>query len=107
MKICSKCKAAAANGICPICEKSKYLIDAKEDDLVLVASYDYVSSFCVEDILRGAEIKYLKKGVLGSAIAITIGELSESYNFFVLAKDYDEALALVTEFDSAEISENL
>ncbi len=104
MIICTKCKSTANNGACPICKSKKLLKEASDDDLVLVTSTDYVSSFLVEDILKDAGIKFLKKGALGGAITLYVGEMTESFNFFVMARDYDEAAALIPklELDEAE-----
>ena len=102
MKICSKCKTVADDGICPACRRGKFVTEARDDDLVILTTTDYVSSFLIEDILNDAGIKFLKKGALGSAITVYIGELSESYNFFVMAKDYAEASALIPDLDLSE-----
>ncbi len=102
MKICSKCKIAVKNGVCPLCERTKFITEAKEDDLVIVTETDYVSSFLIEDILNEAGIKFMKKGALGSAVTLYIGEMSESFNFYVMAKDYDKALELIPDFELNE-----
>ncbi len=99
MNICSKCKAVIKDGSCPICGKSKFMTEAKETDLVLLTSSDYVMSFCVEDTLKEEGIRYLKKGVLGSAISMTVGEFSETFNFYVFPSDYERALPLIPSFD--------
>lgn len=44
MKICSKCKFVSENGVCPMCERTKYITEAKEDDLVVVTTADYITS---------------------------------------------------------------
>ncbi len=105
MQICTKCKAVAPDGVCPMCDKRKFITEASDDDLVILTSSDYVTSFCIEDILNEAGVKYLKKGVLGSALTVTIGEFSESYNFYVLAKDYDATLPLIPDFSDSELDE--
>ena len=107
MKICSRCKAVAENGACPICQRRKYLVEPKEDDLILLTDANYVSSFLIEDILNNAGIKFLKKGALGSAVTVYIGELSETYNFYVMAKDYEEAISVIPIFElDADFEEN-
>ncbi len=85
-----------------MCCRNKFVTEAQDDDLVILTTTDYVSSFLVEDILNEAGIKFLKKGALGSAITAYVGELSESFNFFIMAKDYDEAAALIPDFDTDE-----
>ncbi len=85
-----------------MCCRNKFVTEAQDDDLVILTTTDYVSSFLVEDILKEADIKFLKKGALGSAITVYVGELSESFNFFIMAKDYDEATALIPDFDTDE-----
>lgn len=102
MKICSKCKAVAENGACPICERTKFVTEAKDDDLVIVAESDYVSSFLIEDCLTAAGIRFMKKGTLGSAITLYVGELTETFNFYVMAKDYEEALAAIPDLELSE-----
>ena len=102
MIICSKCKAVVNDGACPICGRKKFVTEAKEDDLVLLTTADYVSSFLIEDVLNDAGIKFLKKGELGSAVTLYIGELTESFNFFVMANDYDEALAVLPNMELDE-----
>ncbi len=102
MKICSKCKFATENGVCPMCERTKFITDAKDDDLVIVTTADYITSALIEDILREADIKFMKKGALGSAITLYVGELTETYNFYVFASDYERALELMPDFDSDE-----
>ncbi len=102
MHICSKCKAVAVNGICPACQRKKFVIEANDDDLVMLTTTDYVSSFLLEDILNDAGVKFLKKGALGSAITVYVGELSESFNFYVLAKDYEKSLDLMPNFELEE-----
>ena len=99
MKICSKCKFVSENGVCPMCERTKFITEAKEDDLVAVTTADYITSSLIEDILNEAGIKFLKKGVLGSAVTMYVGELTETYNFYVLASDYEKALELMPNFD--------
>lgn len=107
MQICSKCKSVAENGICPVCQRKKFVLEAKDDDLVILTTTDYVSSFLVEDILNEAGIKFLKKGALGSAITLYIGEITENFNFYVMAKHYEEALANMPDFElSEEFDEN-
>ena len=108
MKICSKCKTVVDSDVCPCCLRRKFITEAKEDDLVILTTSDYVSSFLVEDILNVAGIKFMKKGALGSAITLYIGETTESFNFYVMAKDYDEALPLIPDFelDAEEIDDN-
>ena len=102
MKICSKCKFVVNNGICPMCERTKFVTEAKEDDLVVVTSADYVTSPLVEDILKDAGIRFMKKGALGGAITLYVGELTETYNFYVFARDYERALELIPDFDTEE-----
>lgn len=102
MIICTRCKSAVNNGVCPTCLSKKFLKEASDDDLVLIKSTDYVSSFLVEDILNDAGIKFLKKGVLGGAITLYVGEMTESFNFFVMARDYDKAVTLIPDFELDE-----
>ncbi len=102
MKICSKCKVAVVNGVCPLCERTKFITEAKEDDLVIVKETDYVSSFLIEDILNEAGIRFMKKGSLGRAVTLYVGEMSESFIFYVMAKDYDKALELIPDFELNE-----
>ena len=102
MKICSKCKFAIENGVCPSCESSKFIKEAKEDDLVIVASANYILSPLVEEILNEGNVKFMKKGSLGGAITLYVGELTETYNFYVFARDYDKARELIPDFSSED-----
>ncbi len=103
MQVCSKCKAVAINNVCPACRRTKYISEAKADDLVIVTEADYVTSFLIEDILNEAGIKFMKKGALGGAITLYVGEMTEIFKFFVMAKDYDKALALIPDFEHDEV----
>lgn len=102
MKICSKCKFVSENGICPLCERTKFITEAKDDDLVIVTTADYVTSTLIEDILKEADIRFMKKGTLGGAITLYVGEFTETYNFYVFASDYEKALELMPNFDINE-----
>ena len=102
MITCTKCKSAANSGVCPICQSKRFLRESKDVDLVLVTSTDYVSSFLVEDILNDAGIKFLKKGALGGAITLYVGEMTESFNFYVMARDYEKAVALIPDLELDE-----
>lgn len=103
MIICSKCKIVVNDGVCPNCGRKKFLSEAKDDDLVILTSSGYVSSFFIEDVLNEAEIRFMKKGELGSAVTLCIGELTESFNFFVMASDYERAHSLISDIELDEV----
>lgn len=91
MQICSKCKAEIKDGACPLCLKNKFITEAKENDSIYVTSAEFIFSGIIEDCLNEARIPFVKKGVLGSAISLYVGEGTELYRFYVNLSDYERA----------------
>jgi hypothetical protein len=58
----------------------------------------------IEDILTDNGISYVKKGTLGSAVSFYVGDGAETFNFYVMLKDYEAAVSAVSHLD-AEVSE--
>ena len=109
MKICDKCLCESVNDRCIICGKTKFLRDANENDCIYVASSSALFSRMIEDSLDEANIKYLRKSVLGSAVIFTIGSTKETYSYYVMLKDFEEAKSIVStlplDFSSDELDE--
>lgn len=92
---CSKCKAVTVGDLCPICEKRKYITEVSENDEVYLTTADFVLANAISDILSDEGIPFLKRGILGSAVTINIGEAAESYRFYVRFADYYKAADLI------------
>jgi hypothetical protein len=95
MRICDKCLAEEINGKCRLCGKSKLLRDAEFNDNVYVGSADFIFSRMIEDAFDEANIKYLRKGTLGSAITFTIGSTNETYLYYVMLNDFEKAKEII------------
>ena len=99
MRICGKCLAEAVNDSCPVCGKNKFLKEACETDSIYVTSVSYLFSRMVEDLFTGLGIRYVRKGTLGSAVSLTIGDLNETYKYYVMYSDYQKAKECIQEIN--------
>lgn len=109
MLICKKCLCEINGEVCPICGKKKGFREAVEGDEIFLTTADFVFYQVVEDILDDAGISYVKKGSLGAAVTAYVGGNSESYNYYVLLKNYNRSKKLLsklpTEFSEEELNE--
>jgi hypothetical protein len=104
MLICKKCLCEIKEDFCPICGKKKCFREAKDSDEIFLTSADFIFYKVIEDILTDNGISYVKKGTLGSAVSFYVGDGAETFNFYVMLKDYEAAVSAVSHLD-AEVSE--
>ena len=104
MKICEKCRAAAPDGVCPMCGKQKHIREARDDDPVFLTESEYIWSRVLEDALTGAGIDFFRHGALGSGVTVSIGDAAERFRYYVNASDYEKALDVLPP-DAGEMSE--
>lgn len=104
MRICNKCLAEEKNGVCRLCNKSKYLRDAKYGDCIYITMSNILFSRMIEDVFDEADIKYLKKSEQGSAVSLYIGSANETYKYYVMLDDYDRAKEIIANLP-ADISD--
>ncbi len=95
MKICNKCLAEEHNSACPLCGKSKFLRDAKDNDCIYLTMSNVLFSRMIEDALDDANIKYLRKSDQGSAVSLYIGHANETYKYYVLLNDFNKAKEII------------
>ena len=104
MLICKKCLCEIKDGACPVCGKKKGFREANDNDEIFLTSADFIFYQVVEDILTDSGISYVKKGTLGSAVSFYVGDGAETYNFYVMLKDYENAVNAISHLQ-AEVSD--
>ncbi len=105
MRICKKCLAPEADGVCPLCGNKKSFRDATDEDSVYLTSCEYLWSRTVEDALAEAGIVFFRHGSLGMGLTVSVGDLAEMFRYYVAFPDYEKALAVLPP-DMAEMSED-
>ena len=104
MRICGKCRAAAPDGVCPLCGKQKTIREAKPDESVYLADCDYIWSRVLEDALSDAGIAFFRHGMLGSGVTVNIGVMAERFRYYVNASDYEKAKEILPP-DAGDVSD--
>ena len=95
MLLCGKCKAAAENGRCPLCGKTRTVRESRPDDMVYLTSCQFLWSRILEDALKEAGITFFRHGSLRSGLTVSIGDLAEVFRYYVNCPDYEKALAVL------------
>jgi len=104
MQICSKCKAPLHEDGCPLCGKRKFAREAREEDEIYLTSSEYLWSRIVEDALAAEGIAFTRRGDLGMGVSFAVGDLSETYDYYVMYNDYEKAKAVLPK-ECEEMSE--
>ena len=103
---CEKCHRIVEALRCPVCGKK--LREPQPDDFCFLVEKESLWAGMLQDVLTQNEIPFITKGVLGAALALKVGELSERSQFYVPYAALDKGHALVEELfslpeDGAEI----
>ena len=91
---CKNCMLLCSGNVCPNCG-TKDLCEPKDDDPVYLTTKDVIWSGAIEDILKKNHIPYLKRGLLGTALALKMGYGAEHYQFFVPYTAYEKSQELL------------
>ena len=91
---CEKCKRIIDTEKCPVCKRSS-VREPRADDLCLLTEQDYICSGILEDILKQADIPYLKKEVMGAGLSIKVGPMLDRSRFYVMYDLLEKAAAIV------------
>lgn len=67
------------------------------EQMIKLTMVDFLSAPLLEDYFDEEGITYLKESFMGAALAMSLGDLQDSYTFYVSSKDYDKAKAFLDE----------
>ena len=88
---CENCKRTGAEQErCPVCASRKYR-PLRPKDFCFLRETPALQDGLLEEVLQQEKIAYLKKPVLGAAMAATVGWMRERYRFYVRADHFSEA----------------
>ncbi len=104
MSYCEKCKTLVQSS-CPV-HKEKHLREPQENDPVLIAELSGIPAAMLEGVFLDEKLPFLKEGRLGAGMSIWIGQMMETYSFYVPYALYEQAkglYALVCEPQAEEL----
>lgn len=106
MKYCPNCMTLPEEDKCPDC-KTRELREPTGSDPVLLIEKGYVWAGMVEEILSDNGIPLLKKGVRGAGLSVSLGEVGETFRFFVPYETLEQARELMVQLFPADFGEEV
>lgn len=100
---CPNCYVLTSDARCPICG-SGTVGEPNSDDYCFLVEKELIWATALEDLLTDHEIPFVTRNALGAGLAAKIGSAMERKRFFVPYEHYSTAIALVSDFFSAEFS---
>ena len=94
MLYCEKCMMLCDEKKCPNCGIEKLRVP-KENDPVFLMTKEGIWSGGIEEILKENSIPCLKQGIQGTALTIKMGDITETYQFFVPFGAYEKSKELL------------
>ena len=95
--ICTKCHVMCRD-VCPICESSRHLREAQDDEPVLLLTCSAMKTLFVEPVLEQSAVPYYKMGALGAALTARWGAGMEINRFYVPYNAYEKCRALLEDY---------
>ena len=83
---------------------NKKLFEPKENDPVYLITKDFVWSGEIESLFTENNIPYLKQGLFGAGITISMGHAMETYQIYVPFGAYEKAKKLLADIFADENS---
>ena len=96
MLYCGNCMLLCEKAECPVCGNRK-LRAPQANDPVFLTAQDFFQSRILEDALHEAGIPCEKRGQLGKAMTLRLGEEMEEYQFFVPFGAYEKSMEIAAE----------
>ena len=96
MLYCGNCMLLCEKVECPVCGNRK-LRAPQANDPVFLTAQDFFQSRILEDALHEAGIPCEKRGQLGKAMTLRLGEVMEEYQFFVPFGAYEKSMEIAAE----------
>lgn len=101
MFYCEQCMLPCNENKCPGCG-TKGLSVLKGNDPVYLFSKEAIWAGGIEDILKEHGIPCLKQGIHGAAITAKMGDITETYRFFVPYSAYEKSKELLCDYFPAD-----
>ncbi|MCI9576653.1 MAG: hypothetical protein HFJ84_08345 [Clostridiales bacterium] len=102
LKYCKACMILTDSKICPYCGRKKLPL-AQSRDIVFLCRKGLFESGLLENAFEEKKILYQKVANQGAGITLQVGNILETFDFYILYQDFDLAQELlVTMFGPEE-----
>lgn len=94
MYFCEKCATLNEDKICKNCG-NKFLKPIEKDDYCFLTEKELIYAEMLKELLDNYHIPYICEPIMGVGLALKVGIMRESYQFFVPYQYYEECLKIV------------